>query len=165
MRPKMTRTRLVHAAVCLAALGLAGSSAFSDSGPAEVGSAAGRSLTELLQERRAVLKALVEVQVQAYRIGKLGFEPIVQAHKELLAAELELASDRAERVELIQKFVHLAADFEKLAAEKLRAGEATQADVLRAQALRLEAQVMAARARGKSQDGGRNERQATTHPK
>lgn len=108
-----------------------------------------QSVAELLQQRRAVLLSLVEVQTHLYQVGKADIEAVVQAHQELLLVQLELAASRDERINLLKKAVHLAMELENLAQARYKAGRATQADVLKSQAAKLKAETDLLRERQK----------------
>jgi hypothetical protein len=96
---------------------------------------------EALEKRRAVLFQLVKIQTEAYRQGKASLEGMVEAHQELVQVELELATTDDDRVKLLEESVQLARDLEKIATARYQAAEASQGDVLKAQAARLRAET------------------------
>ena len=99
------------------------------------------SIVKLLRKRHAVLSQLVRVQTQAYTQGEADIEAVVQAHQELLLVELELAANHGEKIRLIRKAVRLAGELENIAEAKFKAGQASQADVLRSRAEKLRAET------------------------
>lgn len=99
------------------------------------------SIVELLQKRRAVLSQLVKLQSEAYRKGEVSIEAMVDAQQELVRLELELATSDDERITLLEQAVQLARDLEKVTTAKYKAAQASQADVLKSQAARLNAEI------------------------
>jgi outer membrane protein TolC len=108
------------------------------------------SIVELLHKRHAVLSQLAKVQTEAYRHGNASIEAVIKAHQELLGVELELAKTDDERINLFEKAIQMARDLEQIAATKYKSGNASQADVLMAEADGLKAQTELLRERQKS---------------
>ncbi len=119
--------------------------------PGASNAAAVEPLVELMQERRAVLEQLVKVQSESYQRGEAGFESVVTAREDLLHAELELETRREERIKLLETFVEVAAQWEKMVMQRYRAGHVSVADVLKGRALHLKAQVDLLRERRKEE--------------
>lgn len=107
------------------------------------------SVTKILQERRSILKELVNAQLQAYRANEIGFSPVIRTHRQLFSAELELETKPDERVKLIEAFVKTMSDWENIAEQMFKKGGCNRADLLRAVAWRLEAQVQLLREQAK----------------
>ena len=110
------------------------------------------SIVELLRKRHAVLSQLVKVQSEAYRKGETSVEAVFNAHQDLVGVEIELAASDAERITLLEKSVQLARDLEEIATAKFKAGQASQADVLKSQAARLNTEIVLLRTRQKTND-------------
>lgn len=104
-------------------------------------------IRKLVQKRRDVLKQLVAVQIQEYRTGRVDMAAILTAQRQLLDAELELNADRSKHAKLLADFVELAKSVEMVARKRYQAAETSVADVLEAQAARLEAETRLLRAR------------------
>ncbi len=111
------------------------------------------SIVELLQKRRSVLSQLVKVQTEAYRNGETGMESVGQARQQLLLVELEFATGHEERVKLLERFIKLAKELEKIAEAKHIAGSGTVADMLRSQSDHLKVEIRLVRERQKKKQG------------
>lgn len=120
---------------------LASSIAISAKEPGEASGPQGHALARILQERRSVLKELVNAQIQAYRANEIGLAPVVRAHRQLFSAELELETRPEGRIKLTEDFVKTMSDWENMAEEMFKKGKGTRAVVLQAIAWRLEAQA------------------------
>ncbi len=102
---------------------------------------------KLLERRRAVLERLVEFEQAAYEQGRERLDRVVDARLELLEAELELAEGPAQRVAIRARMVAMLEKLEEGCRRRSEAGLATSADLYRAQAARLAAQVALLRER------------------
>jgi hypothetical protein len=107
-------------------------------------------LKELLQERLAILRKLVQVTTTDYQAGKASFERVHQASRALLQARLDVCESDKERIALLEEAVGLARNYEKNAVQRYKAGVAPQSDVLTATAARLESEIALERAKAKA---------------
>ena len=112
-----------------------------------------QQLDELLKQRQAVLRQLVEVVTQEYRQGIRDFEPVVRATDQLIAADLELAKSSKDRIAILQRRVEVMKEFFAGANTRRKAGVATQSEFLSAQAALLDSQIQLAREQAVG-DGG-----------
>ena len=110
-------------------------------------------LDDLLKQRQETLKALVEVVTEEYRQGTGDFESVVRATDQLLAADLELAKNRKERIAILERRVELMNGFLDSVTVRFRAGQATRSAVLTAKSAQLDSQIQLAREQ--ADDGGR----------
>lgn len=104
-------------------------------------------LKTLLDEHRAVLGEAVRLAEQGYRAGRTDIDSVLTLQRELFEAELELAESGEQRLELYWKLVEHSAGMEKVSAERFKTGQATQVDVLKAKAVRLQSQIDLERAK------------------
>lgn len=95
----------------------------------------------LLTQRRDTLRTLVKLVGERFRAGQVNFDVVIRASDQLLNLELELAEGQDARLAIRKQRVELMRDFEKVADARFRAGQATQEDVLTAQAERLGAEI------------------------
>jgi outer membrane protein TolC len=107
-------------------------------------------LKDLLKERLATLRALVEATTKDYQAGKVSFERVQQAMQALLQAQLELCESDKERITVLEESVTLAKGYEKHAQQRYQTGNASHSDVLLATAARLEAEIGLERAKSKA---------------
>jgi outer membrane protein TolC len=106
-------------------------------------------INELLKERLATVKKLAEVTQAAYQQGRATIAEVTQANARLLKAELELCQSDKERLVVRERALALAKEYEKVASQLYKSGQATQASVLAARANRLEAEIAYERAKAK----------------
>ena len=104
-----------------------------------------QQLDELLKQRQATLRQLVEVVTKEYRQGVGGFEPVIRATDQLINADLELAKNSKDRLAILQRRVELMEEFVAGVSTKHKVGRATQAEVLAARAELLNAKIQLAR--------------------
>ena len=102
-------------------------------------------LDELLRQRQATLRQLVEVVTEEYRQGIREIESVVRATDQLIAADLELAKTSKDRNTLLQVRVEVMKDFFAMANMKFMAGTASQSELLSARAALLDSQIQLAR--------------------
>src|SRR5438552_2732596 len=69
---------------------------------------------KLLDERRSVLQQVVELQREAYKRGETKFDSIFLAEKELWHADLELAEQPAQRIEIYERLVKTMQELEEM---------------------------------------------------
>jgi outer membrane protein TolC len=110
-------------------------------------------LDQLLNQRQATLRQLVEVVTEEYRQGIRDFDPVVRATDRLIAADLELAKTSKDRIALLQRRVEVMKGFSAMADMKFMTGQASQSELLSARAALLDSQIQLAR----EQTGGDGE--------
>jgi outer membrane protein TolC len=113
-----------------------------------------QQLDELLKQRQATLRQLIEVVTKEYRNGVSGFEPVIRATDQLIDADLEMAKNSKDRVAILQRRVELMKEFFAGVSTKYKAGVATQSESIAAQAELLNAKIQLAR---EQTDGGEPE--------
>jgi hypothetical protein len=165
----MFLTKLKWAALVLLALGALGTGAglltrTSATPPAPPGRAAGKpaapvpekttkgdspEVKRLLKERRDVLKEAVEAGRKEYLAGRSTMPVAADLAHELLKAELELASESAERIAAHEAYYTVMRKLEAHAKVQYEAGRMTLLEYKRAQAARLGAEIGLRRAGGK----------------
>lgn len=104
-----------------------------------------RQLDDLLKDRQATLRQLVEFVTEEYRNGTTGFDTVVRATDQVLDADLELAKNAEARIAILQKRVELRNSLFSLVETRFKAGQVTQAQVLAAKAAMLESEIRLAR--------------------
>jgi hypothetical protein len=101
----------------------------------------------LLKERRDTLGQLVALGEESYRQGETGQDSVIRGYDSFLEAELDLATDKSERIALYEKRVDNIKKLEHITMLLRQANEAGQVDVLAAKAARLKAEIEFLRAR------------------
>ena len=107
-----------------------------------------RSIQKLLQERLSVLEELVKVEVEAYHRCEVKFDSVADANRQLIKAQLELATRPEERIRLRESFLKLMGETHKMAEASYRASRGSLGDVLTSKAMRLKAEAELMRERG-----------------
>lgn len=100
-----------------------------------------RKVKELQTERLTALKDLAEVMHALYRKVRVDADRVYDAQQLLLRAQVELAEDDSDRIKLYEKFVDVMKDYEEIAVTRKQAAQGTQLEVLKAKAIRLEAEI------------------------
>lgn len=95
---------------------------------------AGSKLTSLREERRDVLKTRVEMIEALFKITKQPYEAVLAARDDLLDAEYELATNRAQRIAVVRQKLVNAKEYEAVMEQRKRDASASQAEVLMATA-------------------------------
>ena len=135
------RTQILVAASMLAVGVLAWPIAFGETKEANQA----RQLEELLKERQATLRQLVEAVTEEYRNGRTGFDSVARATDQLLDADLEMAENAKTRLAILQKRVELMKSLFSMVEARARIGQVSQAQVLAAKAAMLESEIRLAR--------------------
>ena len=130
------RTRILVAASMLAVGALAWPMAFGETKAANES----QKVEELLKERQATLRQLVELVTAEYGNGQTGFDSVVRAADQLLAADLEFAENAKTRIAILQKRVELMKSLFSMAESRFKHGVGSQTQVLAARAAMLESQ-------------------------
>ena len=102
-----------------------------------------KQLESLLKERRDTLRELVDILDGRYRAGAVTEEAVLRASGQLLGAELDLASTKAERIAIREKLVANLRRIEKVTEDQAQVGSLALRpdDVLQAKAARLKAEI------------------------
>ena len=101
----------------------------------------------LLKERRNTLQQLVESIEALYRSGVAPLDYLLRATDELLAAQLELAKSKEERIAIYRERLKNARRLENRSETIHKEGRASVTEYLRAKAARLKAEIELARER------------------
>lgn len=101
---------------------------------------AGRIET-LLQARVETLRQHVEQRRIHFEAGEIISEDYARSLRQLLDAELDAARDPAERIAICERHVELLKSYEAMVDERFQFGELPRADLLAAQADRLQAEI------------------------
>jgi hypothetical protein len=103
---------------------------------------ASQQLEFLLKARRDTLRQIVNLLEAERRTGgRATEEPILRASNQLLDAELDLASTKAERIALREKVVTNLQQIEKITAAQVGFGVRKPEEALQATAARLKAEI------------------------
>ncbi|HZY83634.1 MAG TPA: sigma factor-like helix-turn-helix DNA-binding protein [Gemmataceae bacterium] len=124
----------------------AGGPARTRTGPPQ---ADGPEVKALLKERQDVLKREAEARSQQFEAGRGLQAPLLAVCRELLKAELELATKPEERVAAHERYFNAMRKFEQFVKEGYEAGRIMVTDHFQIQAARLEAEIGLRRAGGK----------------
>ena len=98
-------------------------------------------LTSLLEERRDVLKARVEMLERLAAIARSTPEALIAARDDLLAAEYELATGSDQRIGVLQQKLENARQLESVMQQRKRDAKGTEVEVLTAKAGRLGVEI------------------------
>ncbi|GEM_PF-4322850 len=106
-------------------------------------------LKQLLQERVALAEKLHDLALIGYRGGdqKFSFAVVYDAKAKLLAARLDLAETKEQRIKIYEDMVKDAADHEKAVLQLEKAGGRSRFDVLNAKVYHLERRIALERAK------------------
>jgi outer membrane protein TolC len=109
--------------------------------------AASDAVKELLKERLATVAEIDRLVQAAYRAREASLDQVHQTKAALLAAQLDLAETKDDRIKVHQEMVTHAEEWTKIVAQMAKANEATATDVLKAKARLLEARIALERAK------------------
>ena len=98
-------------------------------------------LKELLTKRRDTLQQLLELRKKELQSGRGSYRDVQDVVNELIDANMQLSTDHAVRINLLQEYVESLRTFEEATQAKVKVGTGSQADVLEAQAARLKAEI------------------------
>jgi outer membrane protein TolC len=102
---------------------------------------------KLLLERRNVLKEITDLQSKAYESGQVRVDSVLLAQRDLFEAELELAEQQSQRLEICERLVKTLEHFEAVSQKQHSSGVVSSIDVLSSKAARLKAQAQLANER------------------
>jgi outer membrane protein TolC len=100
-----------------------------------------KKVKELRKERITVLKDLTDQLLKLYQSARVPFDEVLTARQSLAEAELEAAETDTERVKIYKDLVGVLEGYESLTEARRKAGRGTAADVLKAKARRLQAEI------------------------
>ncbi len=98
-------------------------------------------IEKLIEQRRDVLQSMVDAVVAEFRAGKAVHADVVRATESMIAAELELTTDKAKRVALHERRLKGLKELEDLAKAKHEMGRAEIAEVFAAKDARIKAEI------------------------
>jgi outer membrane protein TolC len=96
---------------------------------------------KLQMERRDVLKKALDARREEYKAGRGTMEALLEGTRNLLHAELDLASTTQERIAAHAAILKVMKEMEKLATAQYEAGRLKLADHCDMQAARMEAEI------------------------
>jgi hypothetical protein len=99
------------------------------------------ALERLLKQRRDTLREMVAFAETQYRAGVAEQDAMFRASESLIAAELDLATDKAERIALRERRLEIMKRMEEYTGALRDVAGANNADVLAATAERLKAEI------------------------
>jgi len=104
-----------------------------------------RQLDDLLKDKQATLRQLVEFEKEAYLNGTNGFDAVVRATDQLLATDLEMAENAKTRLTILQERAQLMKSLFSMVEARFKLGQVSRAEVLAAKAAMLESEIRLAR--------------------
>jgi hypothetical protein len=100
-----------------------------------------KELQQLLSQRRGVLKERFDIIKAGHDDGRHSYKRVISAQDMLLNAELELASTKADRIEIYRKRIENFRFLEELATARVKKALATADEKLLATANRIQAEI------------------------
>jgi outer membrane protein TolC len=104
-------------------------------------------LQALLTQRLELLRQMQTLYLAQYRAGQATLEDLEQATISVYRADLQRKHTPTERTALAQQWVNATQDIQKMAEARVRTGQATQVEVIKAQATLVEAEIALERAK------------------
>ena len=101
---------------------------------------------ELREQRLGVLKEIHNFAVSGFKSGEMPAEAVHRAKLDVLQAQLELAHSKKERMTLLEAAVSEGEQWEAIVRNQVELGEVSKVELLRANALVLNARIDLARA-------------------
>jgi hypothetical protein len=98
-------------------------------------------IKQLRKERIATLEALADIATKLHSNGQANLSDALDARVELAKAQLEGAETQAERIKLLGQLVDATQKIEEFAQARRQSAQGTMADVYKAKAKRLEAEI------------------------
>lgn len=99
------------------------------------------TLAELRTERRKLLQQLYELAVDRQRQGTGSPGEVAAARLTLLDADIEMTTDRAKRITLLEEVVRIRREQEEMIISRVQSGVATQSETMKATVARLDAEI------------------------
>jgi multidrug efflux pump subunit AcrA (membrane-fusion protein) len=109
---------------------------------------------KLQAERLTALGELAELTAREYQKGSknVAWKSVLQTRRDLADAELELSETPAQRLDILRKLVAATTDMKKQAEARFQAARGSEADVVEAQIILLEARIRLAREEANSKN-------------
>ena len=107
------------------------------------------AIESLLKQRRDILRQMVDMVEDACRQGRRQYADMVRASESLIEAELELTTDKAERIALRKRRLDGMKTLEEIARAQQQVGRAVHSELFAATAARLKAEIDLLRERAK----------------
>lgn len=109
----------------------------------EVGEAApvAEQIAALQQERLGLLRRLAEATDSLYAAGQATLEQVSRRKQALLAAELDLATEPADRVAIRERFLELLRERHAFIEQQFKTGDRTGLELIESQAAMLDAEI------------------------
>jgi outer membrane protein TolC len=101
------------------------------------------------EKRRDLLRQALESHLQLYRASRVEMNAVMGTSKQLLTAELDLATTKAERIAAYERQLKTAQTLVEVAKARQEAGRSTGADVLDSEAFALGVEIGLLKAGGK----------------
>jgi outer membrane protein TolC len=118
-------------------------------GPQDGANQSAKKIKGLQKERIAVLKEMADQTSELFKHGQVPFDAALDARLLVFEAELDAAEKEADRMTLYKNIVDTLQQYEKVADGRVKAGQGTQASLLRVRARRLKAEIDLERAKPK----------------
>jgi outer membrane protein TolC len=137
IRANLTRTLLV--------IGLGLAAVFAPCGVARGSEDAvkgNEKVRPLLQAKIQTAREMYNVRIQAYKVGAVSLDRVLEAGRLIVAAELDLLDKKGERVAACEKNLELCTETKKMADIRQKVGQGTAGDVLEAECERLDAAIL-----------------------
>ncbi|HEY7157409.1 MAG TPA: sigma-70 family RNA polymerase sigma factor [Gemmataceae bacterium] len=99
------------------------------------------TLTTLMQERLKLAQQEVEVCQKLYQSARANFDELVTASKDLLKAELELSTKRADRLAAHERYVKMMEAWVEFARARKESGRGSGLELVKAQYLLVDAKI------------------------
>ncbi len=99
------------------------------------------TLTALMQKRLELARQEVDVCQRMYQATRVDFDALVTASKNLLKAELELSTKRADRLAAHERRIKMLEVWVKIARGRVQAGRASELELLKARYLLVDAKI------------------------
>ena len=108
------------------------------------------AVKKLLVERLGTLRSIEEIFKQKQGLGTIGSDERHRAVMARLGGELDLADSKQARIAILETKAEKVKELEKVVRTRLEVGEATELEVLRTRARRLNVEIALEREKGSS---------------
>lgn len=109
-------------------------------------------ISELMKERHKVLRKRLDAVQAMHAAGSVSTDRVIAANESLLNAELELAANQSERIEICKKRIENLRQLERILAERYTQGSVSIEVSLMATAARLQAEIDCLREQSQEQN-------------
>jgi outer membrane protein TolC len=100
-----------------------------------------------MQERLKLAQQEVEVCSALFRNARVDFDAVATAQKNLLKAQLELSTKKAERLAVYERYIKMLEEVAKISQVRVQAGRGSQLELVRARYLLVDAKIDLERAK------------------